>query len=72
MDSNDESDELLESLRDDPLIVQLDGMEARLLAQLRALGAMVREVRDLLRDQRGDRARIDRLEQRVDVLEKRG
>ena len=45
--------------------------EMRITTELVAVAGAVREVRDVLRDHRADRARIDRLEQRVDVLEKR-
>lgn len=50
---------------------RLTQTEVRLATEIVAVASAAFEVRDLLRDHRGDRARIDRLEQRVDVLEKR-
>jgi phage shock protein A len=46
-------------------------VEIRLSTELVAVVTAVREVRDLLRDGRTDARRVDRLEERVEALEKK-
>jgi hypothetical protein len=50
--------------------VQIES-ETRLATELVAVVAAVREVRDVIRDERADKKRLDRLEKRVDALEKK-